>query len=63
MSDRYVTRAAVLQWDDDAAATASEMIVEDDAPRPTGLLNAQGEPLYRVRERLPVGFHGRVKGC
>ncbi len=33
--------------------------VEDDGPERTGLLDAQGRPLYRVRERVPMGFHRR----
>ncbi len=30
---------------------------EDDRPEKTGLLDASGTPLYRVRERMKIGFH------
>ena len=30
---------------------------QDASPTHTGLLNAHGEPLYRVEERLKLGFH------
>ncbi len=30
--------------------------VENPAPRATGLVTAQGTPIYRVTERAPVGF-------
>jgi hypothetical protein len=57
---RYVTRprgAAVL-FDDDgtATATAEEIIEAEEKPQPTGLLDAEGRPLYRVRERIKFGF-------
>lgn len=34
-------------------------VIEDGEPQvtPTGLLNSDGVPLYRVRETVPIGFH------
>lgn len=43
-------------WDDAHGITVFE---PDDAPVETGLLDAQGNPLYRVQERAAIGF--RVK--
>lgn len=36
-------------------------VVHEDcpAPRPTGLLAADGTPIYRVPERVKFGFQGR----
>lgn len=41
-------------WDDAEGITVFE---PSDEPEETGLLNAQGDPLYRVPERRPIGFH------
>lgn len=32
----------------------------DDSPIPTGLLSADGTPLYRVNERHPIGYRVMV---
>lgn len=32
------------------------VMCDDDQPVNTGLLDANGTPLYRVRERTPIGF-------
>ncbi len=56
---RYVIRS---DWDDDphvSDVSSREVIVADDAPVKTGLLDAQGRPLYRVRERIRIGFVGK----
>jgi hypothetical protein len=29
---------------------------QDDSPRETGLVTAQGVPIYRVQDREPIGF-------
>lgn len=58
---RYVARPKAW-WDDDTKVedvSTRIVIIQDDAPIRTGLLNADGVPLYRVRERIPFGF---VKG-
>lgn len=31
----------------------------DPAPQPIGLLDADGTPIYRMQERVPMGFVGR----
>lgn len=41
------------------SVTADEVIIVEDAPEPSGVLNAEGEMLYRQRERIPFGFRGR----
>lgn len=35
---------------------ATMFVVEDDTPQPTGLLDAQGNQLYRASPRRPIGF-------
>lgn len=58
---RYVARPKAW-WDDEPNVedvSTRIVLVEDDAPIRTGLLDADGVPLYRVRDRFPVGF---VKG-
>lgn len=43
-------------WDDAHGITVFD---PDDAPVETGLLDANGNPLYRINDRRPIGF--RVK--
>jgi hypothetical protein len=52
---RYVPRSAVGGYED-ASATASEVILDEGGPVFSGLLDANGEKLYRVPERVPIGF-------
>ena len=54
----YSPRAAAVLYDMDgeASVTADQVIVEDDAPVDTGLLDANGNKLWRVVHRLPCGF-------
>lgn len=64
MSVRYVTKRPRAGyeaeygefWDDAHGVTVFEA---DDGPQETGLLDAHGNPLYRLVERRPIGF--RVK--
>ena len=36
------------------------VVLEDcPAPKPIGLLDARGTPLYRLSNRIPIGFHNR----
>lgn len=61
MGHRYVRRArgAFISFDDDGriSATAEDIILPDDErPQQTGLFDANGTPLYRVRERIKFGF-------
>jgi hypothetical protein len=32
------------------------VLVANDAPHDTGLVTAQGVPIYRVTQRAPIGF-------
>jgi hypothetical protein len=55
-----------LWWDelptsDDSEASGDSFTVHEapDTPQPTGLLDAQGNPLFRVPEKHPIGFHAR----
>lgn len=54
---RYVTRAwqseSEYGWQDRPSLTVFE---DDSQPMNTGLLDAAGAPLYRVRDREPIGF-------
>jgi hypothetical protein len=47
--------------DPESAMTASEVIVSENNPQPTGLFDALGRPLYRVRDTVPIGFHGKAR--
>lgn len=54
---RYTTRAA--GWDDPTFRDVSSrdvIVVSDDSPQDTGLLDAAGNKLYRLYERDPIGF-------
>jgi hypothetical protein len=41
----------------------ADQVIEQESPEhvDTGLLNAQGVPLYRVHDRLPFGFVSHKK--
>jgi len=56
---RYAPRSAFIGYTDEGhvSITADEVIIQDDDPEPTGLLDADGNELYRVRERIKFGFH------
>jgi len=59
---RYITIGTQLVDDPYSATTATEVLMpEDDRPQPTGLFDALGRQLYRVRDTVPIGFHGRAK--
>jgi hypothetical protein len=55
---RYVTiaRPRAEYLDDAPQFNGQTVIVEDDQPVKTGLLDASGVDIYRVRERAQVGF-------
>lgn len=59
MADRYVTAVRpTAHWADDAPMIPALTVFEaEDRPEPTGLLDPQGAPIYRVRERIKMGFH------
>ena len=50
-------RLVYLEYSEDQSVTADQ-VIEQDSPDhvDTGLVNAQGVPLYRVRERVAFGF-------
>ena len=33
-----------------------DVLVEDDQPEDAGLLDADGNPIFRASERIPMGF-------
>jgi hypothetical protein len=54
---RYVTKAERVDGEDgDVSYTAGTVFERDDAPRDTGLLDANGNRLYRLEQRAPIGF-------
>lgn len=51
------------QLDSSASGPKAVQIYEDDGgPQPTGLLDANGNELFRVREKNPVGFKWSKQG-
>lgn len=54
---RYATKAYDDWYDTDRQSI--DVICENDEPRDTGLLDAQGARLYRMPERHPIGFRPR----
>ena len=58
MATRYTTLKPRTYWDDEDwyPDTKSLQVYEDDEPHYTGLLDAQGNELVRVRQRQPIGF-------
>jgi hypothetical protein len=58
---RYVAIAVDYSFGGEPALTADTIHEGGDGPVPTGLLNADGVPLYRVPERVPLGFHAKPR--
>ena len=57
MKYRYVAIRPKAHWADDAPLIPSLTVYEpEDKPEETGLLDANGVKLYRVRERIKMGF-------
>jgi hypothetical protein len=58
MADKYITGVFVEHNDEwgRPSLTADTLIEADGGPIFTGLFNANGTPLYRVQDRLKVGF-------
>ena len=61
MAPRYVPIRAwqpVGEWlaDPDRSRLSVDVVIRDDAPRDTGLVDASGTRLYAVEERDPIGF-------
>jgi len=62
---RTIARRRPVRSDDgdpvDFALLPDLTVYEDPEPVRTGLLNAHGNSLYRVADRAPMGFRGKVK--
>lgn len=61
MKKRYRPRGLILPAHDEVTGdesgdTAREVIIDDGEPVATGLLDQHGNPLYRVVERIKIGF-------
>lgn len=58
--DRYVSLRTAPRsghWSDDVPMIRDLTVFEtQDEPARTGLLDARGVPIYRVRERIKMGF-------
>ena len=63
-SPRYVAISPARGWSDSYLSwqdrPTCQVIEGCPSPRPTGLLDATGAPLYRLSERIPLGFHNRL---
>lgn len=61
---KYSPAAAPHAWWDDlyqldrqpVGFDRVQVLETEHDPRPTGLLDAQGRPLYRIVEKQPIGF-------
>jgi hypothetical protein len=42
------------------ARPSCEVFESDPAPIHTGLLTSDGAPIYRVQDRVPLGFQGKA---
>lgn len=64
---RYVThrdarpRADWADFGDSVSRINTTVFEQDDEPQPTGLLNANGDELYRVQDRPRMGFDLKAK--
>jgi uncharacterized membrane protein len=47
---------AMNDWEIERAETAREIIIEDEQPHWSGLYDANGQKLYRLPDRIPIGF-------
>lgn len=60
---KYIAiRPKAVVIDGETILTGTTVVMDDDQPQSTGLLNADGVPLYRVSDRQPVGFHLQSQG-
>lgn len=57
----YVTMKPRQYDEGDYSADRQTIVVHDDGDGPvaTGLLNAEGVPLYRLPDRVPLGFQAQ----
>lgn len=62
MRRRYIPRAAIVSNEMGyQASTADTVFCGGDEPRRTGLLDINGNELFRINEREPIGF--RLPHC
>lgn len=47
---------AMNDWEIERAETAREIIIDDQQPQWSGLYDASGQKLYRLPDRIPIGF-------
>lgn len=61
MTARYVT-GILVENQRDYGMTHIGMTVEESCPSPvkTRLFDQNGNPIYRVQDRLPIGFHASM---
>lgn len=52
----YITRAGGWWETRGRESLATTVYEDDDKPVDTGLINADGTKIYRVRDRQPIGF-------
>lgn len=60
---RYVSippRAFVSSTHTPESRPTCEVIVPASGPKDTGLLDADGTPIYRLSDAIPIGFVGKV---
>lgn len=60
MSPRYVAWRSHSEWGWQDRPT-THVIEDDPTPIRTGLLDQHGTPLYRMPERVPLGFDLTVR--
>ncbi len=57
---KYVVGAYVQHFDDGHTTATADVVIDDhQLPRSTGLVDAGGRPIYRVEDRVPMGFQRR----
>lgn len=56
---RYISRPRAIILDGDAdslSMTADQVIITDDQPTPVGLVDSHGHAIYRIADRIQIGF-------
>lgn len=52
----YHDTCRYLDEEESPLSNTCEVMEEDDDPEPTGILDAEGNMLYRQRVKQPIGF-------
>ncbi len=50
-----------MSYRDERVVQGIQTHEDEDEPRETGLLGPDGQPLYRISERRPIGFLHRYE--